>query len=132
VEPVLSPALWHDPDVRWLTGVHEAQGHSYFSKESYEELLWWLQLPALRELAGEATPDRSAIAEISKTVREALTAAAAAGYRVDALLERDKPKTDAVKAESPAEGQIDASAANIPKPESDPKELTVEPAAKPE
>jgi hypothetical protein len=130
-DPVLSPALWHDPDVRWLTGVHEAQGHSYFSKESYEELLWWLQLPALRELAGEATPNRSAIAEISKTVREALAAAAAAGYRVDALLERDKPKADAVKAVDPAETQINASAANVPKPESDPAELTVEPTAKP-
>ncbi len=25
---VLAPALWLDPDVRWLCGVHEAEGHT--------------------------------------------------------------------------------------------------------
>ena len=28
-EVVLAPALWLDPDVRWLCGVHEAEGHVY-------------------------------------------------------------------------------------------------------
>ena len=49
---------------RMVTGVHEARGYTYFVKESYDELIWWLQLPALIELAGEAVPDRSAIAEL--------------------------------------------------------------------
>lgn len=87
--PVLPPDLWHDPDVRWLTGVHQARGHSYFVKESYEELLWWLQLPALCKLAGDTTPDRDAILKISKTITDALEAAASAGYRVDALVIED-------------------------------------------
>jgi hypothetical protein len=94
--PVLSPILWHDADVRWLTGVHEAHGHTYFVKESYEELIWWLQLPALIKLAAEAMPDRIAIAELSKTINQALEAAASAAYSLDAFLESDKSEAKAV------------------------------------
>jgi glycosidase len=82
----LSPDLWLDPDVRWLTGVHEAEGKAYLVRESYEELLWWLLMPALLRLAGETTPSLAAVEQISKTVEEALTTAEAAGYRIDALL----------------------------------------------
>jgi hypothetical protein len=90
----LSPILWLDADVRWLTGVHEAHGHTYFVKESYEELIWWLQLPVLCKLAGKAVPDRSAIAKLSKAIKEALEAAASAGYKLDALPE-SKPEAEA-------------------------------------
>jgi hypothetical protein len=82
----LASALWMDPDVRWLTGVHEAEGHFYLVRESYEELLWWLLMPSLLKLAGEAAPKRSAVEALSKTVAEALATAEAEGYRVDALL----------------------------------------------
>ena len=30
----LPPALWLDPDVRWLCGVHDAEGHDYLVRES--------------------------------------------------------------------------------------------------
>ncbi|HEY1214207.1 MAG TPA: alpha-amylase family glycosyl hydrolase [Bryobacteraceae bacterium] len=93
--PTFSPILWHDADVRWLTGVHEAQGRTYFVKESYEELIWWLQLPVLRKLASKAVPDRSAIVELSTAIKEALGAAASAEYRLDVLLGSDKPEADA-------------------------------------
>jgi len=82
----LAPSLWLDPDVRWLTGAHEAGGHSYLVREPYEELLWWLLMPALLRLAGEPTLDRAAIAEMGRFVDEALASAEAAGYRIDALL----------------------------------------------
>ena len=82
----LAPALWLDPDVRWLTGVHEAEGHLYLVREQYEELLWWLLMPSLLRLAGETAPSRAAVVELSKTVDEALATAKAASYRVDALL----------------------------------------------
>ena len=54
----LAPALWLDPDVRWLCGVHEAEGHIYLIRERYEELLWWLLMPSLLGLAGESAPSR--------------------------------------------------------------------------
>jgi hypothetical protein len=82
----LSAALWLDPDVRWLTGVHEADGYSYLVRESYEELLWWLLMPSLLRLASEPAPDRAAIEAMGRTVEEALASAEAAGYRIDALL----------------------------------------------
>jgi glycosidase len=94
VPVILTPALWQDPDVQWLTGVHKADGIEYFNKESYEDLLWWLQLPCLFTLGAEATPDRAKIAQMTKTVLEARGAAEKAGYRVDVLLGRDKPEKD--------------------------------------
>ena len=82
----LAPALWLDPDVRWLCGVHEAEGHFYLIRERYEELLWWLLMPSLLRLAGESAPSRPAVEELSKTVAAALASAEAAGYRIDVLL----------------------------------------------
>jgi hypothetical protein len=82
----LAPALWRDPDVRWLTGVHEAKGHLYLVREQYEELLWWLLMPSLLRLAGDPTPSRDEVKELSKTVEEALATAKSANYRIDELL----------------------------------------------
>jgi glycosidase len=82
----LAPALWFDPDVRWLTGVHEAESHLYLVRELYEELLWWLLMPSLLRLAGETAPSRAKVEELSKTVEEALATAKAANYRIDELL----------------------------------------------
>jgi hypothetical protein len=72
--------------VRWLTGVHEAEGHLYLVRELYEELLWWLLMPSLLRLAGETTPSRAEVEELSKTVEDALATAKAANYRIDELL----------------------------------------------
>jgi len=82
----LLPALWRDPDVRWLTGVHEAEEHIYVVREAYEELLWWLIMPSLLRLAGEPAPGRAAAESMSRTIEDALETAEAAGYRVDLLL----------------------------------------------
>jgi hypothetical protein len=82
----LTPVLWLDPDVRWLCGVHESEGHFYLVREQYEELLWWLLMPALLRLAGEPAPNRAAVEELSETVANALNSAEAAGYRINTLL----------------------------------------------
>jgi glycosidase len=102
----LSPALWHDPDVCWLTGVHEAEGHAYLVREPYEELLWWLLMPSLLRLTGETSPSRVAVEEMSRTVEEALATAEAAGYRVDLLL---APSAAEAVAEEP-NSEIDSDA----------------------
>ena len=85
-DPILAPALWSDPDVRWLTGAHLADGHDYFLCESYEELLWWLHLPSLLHIAADPTLARTSIANITDTIHESLVAAQVAHYRIDALL----------------------------------------------
>src|ERR1039458_10025044 len=110
----VSVGLWLDPDVRWLTGVHEAEGHTYLVREKYEELLWWLLMPALVRLGAEASPTRQALAEISSTIDEALATAAAAGYRVDFLL---GPVADA-EAGEPLVDAGESAAVETDKPES--------------
>jgi len=82
----LAPLLWLDPDVRWLCRVHESEGHFYLVREPYEELLWWLLMPALLRLAGEPAPSRAAAKELSELVANALHSAEAADYRINTLL----------------------------------------------
>jgi glycosidase len=119
VERVAFPAsLWADPDVRWLTGVHEAQGHSYLVREPYEEMLWWLLMPALLRLAGEPVLDRSAIKDMARKVDEALASAEEANYRIDALL---GPSVEAVV--------VDVAEAEVP-PVKKKRAKTVRPKAK--
>jgi glycosidase len=93
----LPPALWSDPDVRWLTGAHDAEGHTYFIQERYEELLWWLLLPSLMRLAGKQGATTAAASQLSTAVRAALDSAKAAGYRVD-VLTGEKPASSAAGA----------------------------------
>jgi glycosidase len=124
--PVLWPALWQDADVRWLCGVHPAEGHEYLVREHYEELLWWLLMPSLLRLAGESAPvrvasNRAAIRAMSKNLNEALATADAAGYRVDLLL---TPATAEVAGEEPA-AEPETTAETTP-------EAAVEPAAESE
>jgi glycosidase len=84
---VIPAALWKDPDVRWLTGYNEADGHTYVIREPFEELLWWLSLPSLLKLANMTVPTRNAAAAIAARINQALTAVEKAGYRIDALLQ---------------------------------------------
>jgi glycosidase len=90
LETTFPAALWRDRDVRWLTGVHEAGGHDYLVKEPFEELVWWLQLPALLRLASHSEPHRSAAAAIAKAVEDAVVTVATAGYQTDRLLAFDR------------------------------------------
>jgi hypothetical protein len=48
---VQTEEFWNDPDVRWLAGVNNADGIEYINQERFEELLCWLELPALLRIA---------------------------------------------------------------------------------
>jgi glycosidase len=102
---LLSPELWLDPDLRWLTGVHQAEGLSYLIREPYEEMLWWLQLPTLLRLAGKPIVNRNAVEEMSKNIDETMATAEAAGYRIDALPGPSAVRDTAVAREPAAESQ---------------------------
>ena len=84
--PILSPVLGRTRMFAGSPGCTKPRG-ALFVKESYEELLWWLQLPTLCKLAAESVPARSAIQEIGESISRAMAAAASAGYSLDALLE---------------------------------------------
>jgi hypothetical protein len=112
--------LWLDPDVRWLTGVHEAGGHAYLVREAYEELLWWLLMPSLLRMGSDDKPSRAAVEEMRKSVEKALATAEAASYRIDALL-GPVPQTPDVE---PAEAEIDSEETD-PK-DNEPKEVDLQ------
>jgi glycosidase len=82
-----TPALWSDPDVRWLTGVNHSSGATYFNAERFEELLVWLQLPALLDIASRPPAKQTAaLAALEAAAAEAIAAAHTAGYNLDAYL----------------------------------------------
>jgi hypothetical protein len=90
-DAVRSEELWADPDVRWLAGVNLAAGVTYFNKQQFEELLTWLQLPILLQIAQtEAIQTKvvqpAGIAEIEKAVAAARKAAQRAGYDLSKYL----------------------------------------------
>jgi hypothetical protein len=110
-KPVLDPvvagiprALWSDPDVRWLTGLHDAGEYSYLVQEPFEEMLWWLQMPALLALAGKPSPKKSDVQAISARIQESLAEAQRAGYGLQRLLGQDE---DQLSTSPQAEPQID-------------------------
>jgi hypothetical protein len=80
----LSPREWQDSDVLWLTGTHDSDGVRYFNQESHEEMLWWIQVPAL--VAATPSEQRAAAQQSSAAVNRARQAAKDAGYRLDVLL----------------------------------------------
>jgi hypothetical protein len=95
---IQSEAFWNDPDVRWLAGVNEASGVTYFNKEQFEELLSWTQLPALMESARQSA-DSSSIEDIEAVVSKSCTAADDAGYKLQAYLDSFQPTTEPVTKE---------------------------------
>jgi hypothetical protein len=90
-DAVRYPIFWDDPDVRWLAGVNQSEGVNYFNKEQFEELLTWLQLPALIEIARTSAgkPKSAQLAALEKleaSVAASRAAAEAAGYNLDKYL----------------------------------------------
>ncbi len=59
LEALHTQAFWENADVRWLAGLNESGGKTWVNKESFEELLCWLQVPALLGIAGHLDGDDS-------------------------------------------------------------------------
>jgi hypothetical protein len=78
--------FWSNPDVRWLTSVNESNGRKYFNKELFEELISWLQLAALLEIARQGSGELRSLSKIEAVVSRACRAAEEAGYNVEAYL----------------------------------------------
>jgi hypothetical protein len=88
------PFTWiHDPDVAWLIGVHEWKGERYFNKEAYEQLLWWVSLRPLLDLAAADPPDKEVSSALEYELASRIRSAERSGYRVEALLLATKIET---------------------------------------
>jgi hypothetical protein len=81
-------SFWDDGDARWLLKVHDAAGEWYFNKELHQQILWWVQLPDLLELAAEKTLTKAAgrhtasVKTIEDRLQEAFEQAEDEGYRI--------------------------------------------------
>lgn len=89
VRRIDSREFWNDGDVRWLAGVNDSAGVTYFNKESFEDLVEWMQLPALLDVAGRDADSRGAVREIEFKVKQAREAALKCSYKLDAFLKFD-------------------------------------------
>jgi hypothetical protein len=95
-----SEQFWSDPDVRWLAGVNESSGITYFNKEGFEELLGWLQLPALINLAQQSPVSPDSIKTLEAAVLESCKSAQTAGYNLDLYLQPEQLKVAATQVAS--------------------------------
>ncbi len=86
--------FWNDPDVRWLAGVNESLDITYFNKERFEELLCWLQLPALIEIAQQSSGKLESISQFEIPIREASRSAKNVGYKLSEYLNPPSAKGD--------------------------------------
>ena len=83
--------LW-GPDVRWLAGINESGGTTWVNKESFEELLCWLQIPSLLGIAGHLNGDEAyerpstELAGIEGTLRAECQRMTDAGYSLRSYL----------------------------------------------
>jgi hypothetical protein len=87
-------AFWNDPDLCWLAGVNEAFGVTYFNKDQFEEVLVWLQLPALIDAALWRLDSKTAINKLEDSVSNTLQSAALAGYRLEEFLAASSAKSN--------------------------------------
>jgi Alpha amylase, catalytic domain len=104
--------FWADPDVQWLAGVNKAAGVTYFNKEGFEELISWLQVPALIEVAQQSSGVVKGIGEVEAAVVENCRVARASGYNLDKYLSAWRAKDPEKKGEI-APKAADASAARV-------------------
>jgi glycosidase len=78
-----SEEFWADPDVQWLAGVNSASGKTWMNKEQFEELLCWLQLPRLLEIAQQDSNESRSLDELEAAVSRACLAAEDGGYSLE-------------------------------------------------
>ena len=93
MEALRTDLFWLQGDVRWLAGVNESEGVLYVNRESFEQLLCWLQIPALMAMAGHAGGDdtyknhATELAEIEDFVRAECARMSDAGYKLREYLD---------------------------------------------
>lgn len=80
--------FWHDPDVRWLTGIHgTVEKAEHFDQERFEAFVCWLQLPALIAGAEDSSLHPKAASDVPAIAANLAYAARVASYDVRRFLD---------------------------------------------
>jgi glycosidase len=86
---VRSPQFWKDPDVRWLTGVHQSDELiEYFDQQRFEAFVCWLKLPALIAGALESASPTKAANDVTAIAANLAYAAKVSSYELRRFLVR--------------------------------------------
>ena len=85
-EIATSQTFWKDPDVRWLAAVNDSGSKTYFNKEAFEELVSWMQLPALIAIAQKPESMKVALVAMEAAMAKCFEQAARAGYNLQTYL----------------------------------------------
>ena len=86
-----SRKFWNDSDVRWLAGVNESGGKTYFNKEAADELLAWMALPSLLKIAESLEPEKE-LRSLEEQFGDVSASGKAAGFQLETMLERSSPE----------------------------------------
>jgi len=90
-EATRTEKFWFDPDVRWLAGVNESSSTTYFNKEGFEELLGWLQIPALLKTVEQSPAHAYSVTKLENAVQKAYQSAQKSGYNLNLYLTPEPP-----------------------------------------
>ena len=77
-----SEPFWSDPDARWLTCVNASGGTEYFNRECFDQVLFWLHLPALLDLLGKKAISLPSLKKLEAGISSHQVSAVTSGYRV--------------------------------------------------
>jgi hypothetical protein len=87
--------------------VNKSAGATYFNKEGFEEMISWLQLPALIAIARQGVSAGKAVAEVEAGVVEDCRVAANSGYKLETYLSAWRTKNGKVsKVVKDSEGDV--------------------------
>jgi len=100
-DPDAPPPWREDHDVRWLIGVNEHEGATWFGREAHARFTWWRALPALVVLASKPSTTLADLAVIEAWTGRELAKAKATGWSFDALLGGDATVASPSTAASP-------------------------------
>ena len=109
--------FWNDSDVRWLAGVGDFEGTTFFNKEVFEELLFWLALPDLLEEHVEKNSDVPTWVEVgADPLRAIIKTAEDAKFNVSTLrtLLLEKLPLQRTQATEPVHNELDPSEKPVP------------------
>jgi glycosidase len=81
-------SFWKDPEVRWLAGVNNASGIEYINLERFEELLCWVKLPELLEIAVSDPPILEDASRIAREITDLTALLQRTGYEYGEFLSR--------------------------------------------
>jgi glycosidase len=82
---------WNDADVRWLTGLHEAEDGWFFNRESHLQMVWWATLPELVRIELDPSAEKQRLNRLAKAIDAELLDAERVHYRLNGAAQKAKP-----------------------------------------